>query len=356
MRRARFCTRCGAPLPPAPTLLQVLWHSPTAIIAGVSVASVALIVAAAAASGQLGGAEAPTPGPPLTAVSSAVPQLTGTPVPGATFSATSGPVPTSAPGQSPGPIDTATPDNSGSTDAAHVVSLQDSVTFPNQDPNTTSDPQTITLSNEGGTAQALGAPQIGGSNPDAFTVSSNECGSSIEAVTRCDVLVTFTPSGAGGYSAELDIVDEQGNTVVSVALGGAGGGAAEDVSVTAYSLDFGSINIGTSTSQSFSVDNNGTAAVTISAAQSGDSAFELSDECSGSLAAGTSCSEQVSFSPSDSTSYSGSITISDDSGNELGTVSLAGSGYDPNASSAVHGASTGAVPHASGPSSPTAVH
>ncbi len=92
------------------------------------------------------------------------------------------------------------------------------------------------------------------------------------------------------------------------------------------SVDFGSSPVGTTTpAQSFTLTNNGTAEVAISAiAASGD--FGLSYDCGSSLAAGGSCTLNVRFSPSTAGPRPGTLQVTDSAASSPQIASLNGTG------------------------------
>lgn len=327
----RFCQSCGAPLgaPPGRTGRPSAAGTGGArryslpFVAGTSIGVLALLIAAGIAISDMLASPGPQPVPIGTPTVIAL--ATGTTAPNASASpaGTSQAVATAAPTAPSGPADTP------STDGPSVVTLQDSLTFDDQDPNTTSEAKTVTLSNEGGAAQPLGTPTIDGANPDAFAVSNNLCFDNLAAVSRCDLEVTFTPPSQGSFSATLEVVDPQGTTIVSVALSGTGGSSnpTADVSVSPGTAEF-STQAGITEYQSINVDNNGSAAINVSETlDDGGGVFSSGDQCNGEVAAGTTCTESIALNPPDQcddATYSGSITFSDDAGDTLGTVSLAG--------------------------------
>jgi hypothetical protein len=98
------------------------------------------------------------------------------------------------------------------------------------------------------------------------------------------------------------------------------------LSVTPSSLTFASQNVGTtSAAQAVTVKNTGTAAASISSiTASGD--FAQTNNCGSSLAAGASCTVNVTFTPTAASSRTGTLTISSNATNTPSTVSLTGTG------------------------------
>lgn|SRR5215211_842600 len=124
---------------------------------------------------------------------------------------------------------------------------------------------------------------------------------------------------------------------------GGGGGtstsSAPAVSLTPTSLTFGSLAIGaTSAPQSITIANTGTASLFINSAAVPNTLdfTEVSDGCSGlTLAAGTSCSVSITFSPTAAGTRSASFTLTDNAANSPQTVPLTGTGVGENAPLAI---------------------
>jgi hypothetical protein len=124
--------------------------------------------------------------------------------------------------------------------------------------------------------------------------------------------------------------------VVSLALlTGCGASAAAPppapaVRVSLANIDFGAWRVNTTSStQNLTVRNSGNATLTISGITLGGTsaaAFTLTNGCGGSLSPGSSCTVQVTFSPSSTTSMSASLSIADDAANSPQTIGLSGSG------------------------------
>lgn len=98
------------------------------------------------------------------------------------------------------------------------------------------------------------------------------------------------------------------------------------LSTTPASLSFGNQTVGTtSTAQSVSVKNTGASVVSVSSiAASGD--FAQTNTCGGSIAAGASCTVNVTFTPAAAGTRIGSVTITSNATNSPATVPLSGTG------------------------------
>jgi hypothetical protein len=105
-----------------------------------------------------------------------------------------------------------------------------------------------------------------------------------------------------------------------------GGSSSATLSVAPASLTFASQALNTTSSaQTVTVNNTGTAAASVSViATSGD--FSQTNTCGTSIAAGASCTVSVKFTPVASGTRTGSLTIASNASNSPATVALTGTG------------------------------
>ena len=182
--------------------------------------------------------------------------------------------------------------------------------------------QAVTLSNTGGTALAITGISMGGVNPFVFT-QTNNCGTSLAAGASCTINVTFQPNGTGAKSAVLNIVDAVGTQTVS--LSGTGATAAT-ATVTPTSLAFGTLAVWSiSPAQAVTLSNTGGSALAITGISMGGTnpfVFTQTNNCGTSLAAGASCTINVTFQPNGTGAKSAVLNVVD----ALGTQSVALSG------------------------------
>ncbi|MGD0696242.1 MAG: FG-GAP-like repeat-containing protein [Terriglobia bacterium] len=206
-----------------------------------------------------------------------------------------------------------------------VVLSTASLDFGTQVVNTTSAAQTVTITNTG--VLALSITSIVASRDFAQT---NNCGSSVAIGGSCTISVTFTPSSTGTRSGSVKITDNAGGSPQSVALTGTG--VAPTFSASVASLSFGNQFVGTtSTSQTVTVTNTGTAMLVIgSVAIGGANASEFSlatNSCSGaSIAPAATCAVSVTFTPSAAAPASASLVFTDNADGSPQSVALSGAG------------------------------
>jgi predicted dienelactone hydrolase len=79
-----------------------------------------------------------------------------------------------------------------------------------------------TLTNTGSSALSISSITLTGTNPSQFSLTTNDCGSSVAAGIICNLTVTFKPTGVATYSASLTISDSSADSPQQVTLAGRG--------------------------------------------------------------------------------------------------------------------------------------
>jgi Abnormal spindle-like microcephaly-assoc'd, ASPM-SPD-2-Hydin len=216
------------------------------------------------------------------------------------------------------------------------------LTFTTTTVGSTSAPKTVTILNNAASAQnfsyaASGDYQVapGGGTPCGASPTS------LNAVSKCTVTVTFAPTTNGTIKGSLTVTDSASGLAYNpqiVSLSGVGsGGATPALAFQPTTLGFSNVVVGnTPAAKNVSVKNSSGAAVTITGlTSSGD--FALSNTGShlcqnGTLLnPGSTCTLSVLFTPSVQGSLSGSVTITDNatSGPTTEVSDLTGTGVWP---------------------------
>jgi len=164
-----------------------------------------------------------------------------------------------------------------------------------------------------------------------YTIASNTCTGTIAANKTCTIGVTFTPTVKGKISGALTIGDGASSSPQVIALTGTGiGTVTNPVSFSPSSITFTNQPTGTtSASQSITLTNNGTSALSVATvAASGD--YGETDTCAGQsiAASGGTCTINVSFTPTTTGSISGAITVTDAATTSPQVVPLGGTGIN----------------------------
>jgi hypothetical protein len=226
----------------------------------------------------------------------------------------------------------------GSGTAPAVTLTPTSLTFASQTVGTTSAAKTATLTNSGTAPLAITGIAVAGANAGDFA-QTNTCPLSPATLgvnATCTISVTFSPGASGSRSAGVSIADNAANTPQSLGLSGTGSSPAPAVTLTPPSLSFGSQQVGTSSSaQSTTIQNTGTAPLTISAiATTGTNAadYTQSNNCPTSpsmLAVNATCTISVIFGPTAAGTRTAAVSMTDNASNSPQTIALTGTGTAP---------------------------
>jgi uncharacterized glyoxalase superfamily protein PhnB len=212
----------------------------------------------------------------------------------------------------------------GTGQAVPVASLSTTaLTFTAQSIGATSVSQPVTLTNTGSAPLIISDVSASGD-----FAQLNNCPASIAAGANCTINITFTPTASGNRFGSVTITDNAASNTQLITLTGTGNPTPQ-ASVSGTNLGFASQAIGsTSAAQPVTLSNTGNAPLNIaSIVASGD--FAVSNACGATLASGGNCTINVTFTPTVAGARTGSLTITDNSGNVSGSVqavSLSGIG------------------------------
>jgi hypothetical protein len=205
-----------------------------------------------------------------------------------------------------------------------------SLTFGPQNVGSTSAPQTVTVINTGTANLTISTIAVGGTNASDFLASADTCtGATVTPNGTCTVSVAFTPSATGSRNASLIFADNASDSPQMLALTGWGGTVVPVASVSPASLAFGNQNAGTTSApQPVTLSNTGGFALTLTSIAT-SFYFGQTNNCGGTVAAGSSCTINVTFKPNGAGPFTGALTITDNSNVVAGStqsVSLSGNG------------------------------
>jgi len=159
-----------------------------------------------------------------------------------------------------------------------------------------------------------------------FSETDNCTAAPVGVGASCTITVTFSPTATWSRGGSIAITDNAYNDPQQVILLVGMGNSGATASVTPMSLSFGNETLGlTSAAKTITLSNTGTAALNLnSIVASGD--YSQTNNCPASLNAGTNCTINVTFAPSNTGSRTGDITVNDTDPAFLQTVSLSGTG------------------------------
>jgi hypothetical protein len=187
-------------------------------------------------------------------------------------------------------------------------------------------PQTVNLWNVGTAPLELEGVTAGGD----FSQTS-DCGNRVAAGSQCSIQVTFAPAGGGTRNSTLVLTDNATIHELTVPLLGTGTGLS--VIASPWSVAFGSVLVGaTTSSQTVTLSNTGSVSLSLSAvAVAGPFAIVTSGTtcaASGTVGPGSSCTVAVDFTPTAGGQATGTLSFSDNAAGSPQTVALTGTGLD----------------------------
>ncbi len=188
----------------------------------------------------------------------------------------------------------------------------------------TSVPQSVTVTNVSGHAATFSSIATSGD-----FVQTNSCPTTLNAGQNCSITVNFKPKAAGARTGTVTLKDnDPGSPTQTITLAGTGETVA--LGFTPASLNFGSVQAGSSIMQSATLTNDGAAPVkitgiTISGVARRD--FHETNNCPATLNVQESCTVQVVFSPADVAPYVANVAVKNSAGGSV-TLPLKGSGVD----------------------------
>ena len=207
---------------------------------------------------------------------------------------------------------------------APVALLPISLLFANQNLNTTSGVKTVSVTNN--QTVPLNISGISSSGDFAQTSNCPLAPSSLAAKASCTVSVTFTPTATGKRTGTLTVSDDAPNNPQTAPLAGSGVLA---VTLVPTTISFSNQTVTTtSAARTVTVQNNQSVPLTISGiSASGD--FAQTSTCPlspNTLAAASSCTISITFTPAALGTRTGTLTITDNANTSPQITTLSGTG------------------------------
>ncbi len=184
--------------------------------------------------------------------------------------------------------------------------------------------QTVTLSNPGNAN--LDLTQF--TRPAAgFSVSGLRAPMTLTPGQTAKFSVSFTPSVTGNQTSSVALVSNAPTSPLPLSLSGVGVQLQPQISVLPGSLAFSSVNVGSSAKQSLTISNTGSAALSITAANTTGAGFgTVGVSLPMTVAAGGSGSITVDFVPSASGTVTGSLSLVNNAPTSPTGIALSGTG------------------------------
>jgi hypothetical protein len=187
----------------------------------------------------------------------------------------------------------------------------------------TSKTLTMTATNTGITNITVSSASI---SSQYFSLSAPTLPVAVLAGQSIPVSFVFSPNAAGTFNATVSVTSNATNTPSTFSLTGTGVGVGA-LGANPTSLNFGTVQTGTSQALSETVTNTGGSTVTISQVGISGTGFTLKGiSAPVTLTGGQSATFTVTFAPTSSSSATGSVTVTSNAPNPTLTLPLSGTG------------------------------
>ncbi|HTU15958.1 MAG TPA: choice-of-anchor D domain-containing protein [Solirubrobacterales bacterium] len=212
------------------------------------------------------------------------------------------------------------------------LATPESFDFGDQVTGTTSDSETIELSNRDGLAPLeIADVTLAGGDSSEFSILSGDCQDTTLLVGEsCSTEVNFHPIGLGARGITLTFDDNSAAGFTGVQLSGDAVPPTPGIDVRPGNLTFADTEVGSeSAAQSVTVTSNGSAPLVLGAVETtGSNSGEFAADttaCAGrTLAPGASCAVSVKFKPTGAGALSAALNIASDVSGGASSVSLSG--------------------------------
>jgi hypothetical protein len=210
-----------------------------------------------------------------------------------------------------------------------VTLLPASLTYGSFNVGSSSPSQAVTLTNTSGAGTNVTVTSIATSGDFSQT---NTCPASLASGASCTINVTFTPTAAGPRSGTLTVTDSATGSPHTTSLSGTGVALVPGATLSASSVVFGAQLVSTTSGAvAVTLTSSGTGALSVSSiSASGDfaiaSTIPSGGICGGTMAAGATCTINITFTPTASGTRTGTLSVTDNASTSPQTASLTGTG------------------------------
>jgi len=229
--------------------------------------------------------------------------------------------------------DDAQESNEDTTPTSTVIALSGNGTAPGQisvAPSTlsfgnvpvgTTQTQTATLTNSGGTSATISQATASGTG---FSISALNLPLTLPAGQSTALTVAFSPQASGNATGDVVLTTSTG--ALNIPLSGSGV-ASTSLGASPASVNFGSVQVGSDQTRTITLSNGSSSSVTVSAASATGGGFGLTGlSLPLTLTAGQSTTFSASFSPTAAGSVNGNITVTSTASNAKLSITLSGTG------------------------------
>ena len=220
----------------------------------------------------------------------------------------------------------------GQTSEPAISFAPSPVIFPAIAQGSSSAPVTITVTNSGGAALNISNIILGGNNATDFSSPTTNCiGAAIAANGTCTVTETFAPQAIGSHSATLTFIDNAAGSPHSLSLQGTATGnpsSAPAAKITPTLVNFPSTTQGlASVAIDVKMSNIGNApmhisGITASGANAEDFANTFAACANATIAANSSCTVSVAFTPLSTGARNETLLFADDAAGSPQSINI----------------------------------
>jgi hypothetical protein len=182
--------------------------------------------------------------------------------------------------------------------------------------------QTVQLANSGTGTLIISQASVAG---NGFSTGTLSLPISLSAGQTSNLSVEFNPTAAGAVTGSVTIVSNAPNSPAAIGLSGTGMAATQTLAFSTTSLNFGNVDSGSSSSQNVIITNSGNTSVTISQISESGAGFTLSGAATPvTLTAGQKMTFGVEFSPTNTGSDTGKVTVTSNATGSPAAINLSG--------------------------------
>lgn len=185
--------------------------------------------------------------------------------------------------------------------------------------------QTVTITNNGNTNLTFTSATISGTG---FTMSGLSPLPTIPGGQSATFSVQFTPTSTTGATGSVSFQDNAAGSPQTLTLTGSAVAAGSTLTPNPGSVNFGNVAVGTtSTPQTITLTNSGTATITINSVGTTGTGYSASGLTAGQqIAAGGTANFSVTFAPTATGTIPGNVTIASTATNGSLSITLSGTG------------------------------
>ena len=161
--------------------------------------------------------------------------------------------------------------------------------------------------------------------------ANNTCNSPLAANASCNIYLTMVTTNSGAFTDSLSLTPS-GGAASTVNISGTVAAASTGMTLSSNNHNFGNVTDGATVVFSATLTNHTASAATLSFSNAAGTGYTTSTNCTGSLAAGATCTYGFTFAPTQTGASTDTLTITSDmpilpgSGGDIGTVTVSGTG------------------------------